>query len=210
MAVGDRIKRVRNFRKMTMKELGMAVGFDENTADVRIAQYENNSRKPKDELLKKIAAALDVNWRSLYDPVDYAAEDIMFSLFELEEQRIGLRLLDVVDDTDPDFPEKRVGITFNYPLLDRFLTEWLQRRRELQAGEDGVMKASAGWTNIFIYPGYRFKVLDALITNFHLPESTLIMLVSALAGREQVLAAYKEAVEEKYRFFSFGDAMFIS
>ena len=135
MAVGDRIKRVRNFRKMTMKELGMAVGFDENTADVRIAQYENNSRKPKDELLKKIAAALDVNWRSLYDPVDYAAEDIMFSLFELEEQRIGLRLLDVVDDTDTDFPEKRVGIAFNYPLLDRFLTEWLQRRRELQAGE---------------------------------------------------------------------------
>ena len=72
------------------------------------------------------------------------------------------------------------------------------------------MKASAGWTNIFIYPGYKFKVLDALITNFHLPESTLIMLVSALAGRENVLAAYKEAVQEKYRFFSFGDAMFIS
>ena len=72
------------------------------------------------------------------------------------------------------------------------------------------MKASAGWTNIFIYPGYRFKVTDALITNFHLPESTLIMLVSALAGREHILAAYQEAVREKYRFFSFGDAMFIS
>ena len=71
------------------------------------------------------------------------------------------------------------------------------------------MKASAGWTNIFIYPGYKFKVLDALITNFHLPESTLIMLVSALAGREHVLRAYEEAVREKYRFFSFGDAMFI-
>jgi len=84
------------------------------------------------------------------------------------------------------------------------------RTIESWAGEDGFMKASAGWTNIFIYPGYRFKVLDALITNFHLPESTLIMLVSALAGREHVLAAYKEAVEEKYRFFSFGDAMFIS
>ena len=67
----------------------------------------------------------------------------------------------------------------------------------------------AGWTNIFIYPGYRFKALDCLITNFHLPESTLIMLVSALAGREHVLAAYKEAVEQRYRFFSFGDAMFI-
>ncbi len=71
------------------------------------------------------------------------------------------------------------------------------------------MKECAGWTNIFIYPGYRFKALDCLITNFHLPESTLIMLVSALAGREHVLAAYKEAVEQRYRFFSFGDAMFI-
>ena len=84
------------------------------------------------------------------------------------------------------------------------------RTVESWAGEDGVMKASAGWTNIFIYPGYRFKVLDGLITNFHLPQSTLIMLVSALAGRENVLDAYREAVEERYRFFSFGDAMFIS
>ena len=72
------------------------------------------------------------------------------------------------------------------------------------------MTASSGWTNIFIYPGYRFRCIDALITNFHLPESTLIMLVSALAGREHVLDAYRTAVEEKYRFFSFGDAMFIS
>ena len=72
------------------------------------------------------------------------------------------------------------------------------------------MQASAGWTNIFIYPGYRFKVLDALIANFHLPQSTLIMLVSALAGREHVLSAYREAVEERYRFFSFGDAMLIA
>ena len=83
------------------------------------------------------------------------------------------------------------------------------RTIESWAGEDGTMQASAGWTNIFIYPGYRFKVLDGLVTNFHLPESTLIMLVSALAGREHVLAAYEEAVREKYRFFSFGDAMFI-
>ena len=83
------------------------------------------------------------------------------------------------------------------------------RTLESWANEDGHMEAKAGWTNIFIYPGYRFKVLDALITNFHLPESTLIMLVSALAGRENVLAAYDTAVEEKYRFFSFGDAMFI-
>lgn len=83
------------------------------------------------------------------------------------------------------------------------------RTIESWAAEDGTLKESSGWTSIFIYPGYRFKVLDALITNFHLPESTLIMLVSALAGREHVLAAYAEAVKERYRFFSFGDAMFI-
>ena len=84
------------------------------------------------------------------------------------------------------------------------------RTIESWAGEDGTLREAAGWTNIFIYPGYRFKVLDGLITNFHLPESTLIMLVSALAGREHVMAAYEEAVKERYRFFSFGDAMFIS
>ena len=83
------------------------------------------------------------------------------------------------------------------------------RTIESWAAEDGTLKESAGWTNIYIYPGYRFKVLDGLITNFHLPESTLVMLVSALAGREHILAAYEEAVREKYRFFSFGDAMFI-
>ncbi len=84
------------------------------------------------------------------------------------------------------------------------------RTLESWAGEDGTMTAAGGWTNIYIYPGYRFKVMDALITNFHLPESTLIMLVSALAGREHILDAYNEAVRERYRFFSFGDAMFIS
>ena len=83
------------------------------------------------------------------------------------------------------------------------------RTIESAALEDGTVPAKSGWTEIFIYPGYRFKVLDCLITNFHLPKSTLIMLVSALAGREHVLAAYEEAVRERYRFFSFGDAMFI-
>lgn len=83
------------------------------------------------------------------------------------------------------------------------------RTLESWAKEDGTMTASAGWTNIYIYPGYRFKVMDGLVTNFHLPESTLLMLVSAFAGREHVLAAYEEAVRERYRFFSFGDAMFI-
>lgn len=83
------------------------------------------------------------------------------------------------------------------------------RTVESAADETGHLKACSGWTEIFIYPGYQFKVLDSLITNFHLPESTLVMLVSALAGREQVLAAYEEAVKERYRFFSFGDAMLI-
>ncbi len=83
------------------------------------------------------------------------------------------------------------------------------RTIESAADEYGRIKACSGWTDIFIYPGYQFKILDALITNFHLPESTLVMLVSALAGREHVLAAYEEAVKERYRFFSFGDAMFI-
>ena len=83
------------------------------------------------------------------------------------------------------------------------------RTLESWAREDGTVPATGGWTNIFIYPGYRFKAMDALVTNFHLPESTLIMLVSALAGREHILAAYEEAVRQKYRFFSFGDAMLI-
>lgn len=83
------------------------------------------------------------------------------------------------------------------------------RTIESAADENGRLKACSGWTEIFIYPGYQFKILDCLITNFHLPESTLIMLVSALAGRDHVLAAYEEAVQQKYRFFSFGDAMFI-
>lgn len=83
------------------------------------------------------------------------------------------------------------------------------RTLESLAKEDGTFAESSAWTEIFIYPGYRFKAMDALITNFHLPESTLVMLVSAFAGREHVLRAYAEAVRSRYRFFSFGDAMFI-
>lgn len=83
------------------------------------------------------------------------------------------------------------------------------RTLESAAKEDGTVEAGSGWTDIFIYPGYRFKCIDALITNFHLPKSTLVMLVSALAGREHILDAYAEAIRERYRFFSFGDAMFI-
>lgn len=83
------------------------------------------------------------------------------------------------------------------------------RTIESAADDNGRLKPCSGWTEIFIYPGYKFKILDCLITNFHLPESTLIMLVSALAGKENVLTAYEEAVKERYRFFSFGDAMFL-
>lgn len=83
------------------------------------------------------------------------------------------------------------------------------RTLESFANDDGTLPATSGWTDIFIYPGYKFRCIDALVTNFHLPQSTLIMLVSALAGREHILNAYKVAVEERYRFFSFGDAMFI-
>ncbi len=83
------------------------------------------------------------------------------------------------------------------------------RTLESMADENGVLRPGSGWTEIFIYPGYRFKITDGLLTNFHLPESTLLMLVSAFAGREQVLYAYEEAVREGYRFFSFGDAMLI-
>lgn len=84
------------------------------------------------------------------------------------------------------------------------------RTVESASTEEGILKSGSGWTEIFIYPGYRFKTLDCLITNFHLPESTLVMLVSALAGREHVLHAYHEAIKERYRFFSFGDAMFLA
>ena len=83
------------------------------------------------------------------------------------------------------------------------------RTLESAADENGILRAKSGWTDIFIYPGYNFKIIDALITNFHLPESTLLMLVSALAGKEHILNAYEEAVKERYRFFSFGDAMLI-
>lgn len=83
------------------------------------------------------------------------------------------------------------------------------RTLESASTEDGMVHPGSGWTDIFIYPGYQFKVINALITNFHLPESTLLMLVSALAGKDHIMAAYQEAVKERYRFFSFGDAMFI-
>ena len=104
MAVGDRIKRARNLRGMTQKELGIAIGFEEKSADIRIAQYESNTRTPKEELLHKIAEVLDVNYRSLYEPTLYAAEDVMYTLFELERRVLSRASW------------LSVGIRFSHPL----------------------------------------------------------------------------------------------
>lgn len=135
MAVGDRIKRVRNFRGMTMKELGMAVGFDEKSADVRIAQYENNSRKPKEELMRKIAAALDVSVAYLEDPTMNDAEGILHALFELDDQYPWMHLVETVDNTDADLPHKRVAVCFDYNILDSFMAEWMVRKQQLRRRE---------------------------------------------------------------------------
>ena len=126
------------------------------------------------------------------------AEDIQDHEMHSEYCQISQETADVINETKKNGGRVICVGTTSCRTIESF------------AAEDGTMTERSGWTNIFIYPGYRFKVLDALITNFHLPESTLIMLVSALAGREHVLAAYEEAVKERYRFFSFGDAMFIS
>jgi len=121
MAVGDRIKRIRILRDLTQKELGLAVGFEENTADVRIAQYETGTRTPKEDMLKKIAAVLDVNFRAIYEPTLYAAEDVMYTLFELDEH---------YDLSIHDFDGKKC-VAFNYSLLDKFFAEWQVRKRDL-------------------------------------------------------------------------------
>ena len=136
MAVGDRIKRVRNFRGLTMKDLGLAIGYNEKTADIRIAQYESGTRTPKEDTLRKIAGILDVNYRSLYEPTLYAAEDVMFTLFELDEQyKNSLRIYDIVDESDPDYSEKHKAVSFRYNTLDGFMAEWQIRKNELAAGE---------------------------------------------------------------------------
>lgn len=124
MAVGDRIKRVRKLRSLTQKELGLAVGFEENTADVRIAQYETGTRTPKEDMLKKIADVLDVNFRSLYESSNNTAEDVMFTLFDLDEHyNLSIH----------DFDGKKC-IAFNYKLLDDFFAEWQARKKDLADG----------------------------------------------------------------------------
>ena len=135
MAIGDRIKRARNFRGMTQKELGMAVGLDEKSADIRIAQYESGTRTPKEDLLKKIAEVLDVNYRSLYESHLHAAEDIMYALFELDEHYPRTSLYEVKDSSDPDSPEIHMALSFRNHLLDGFLKEWQLRKKQLAAGE---------------------------------------------------------------------------
>jgi transcriptional regulator with XRE-family HTH domain len=124
MAVGDRIKRVRTLRNLTQKELGLAVGFEENTADVRIAQYETGTRTPKEDMLRKIAEVLDVNYRSIYEPTLYAAEDVMYTMFELDEH---------YDLSIHDFDGKKC-IAFNFKLLDDFFAEWQARKKDLADG----------------------------------------------------------------------------
>ena len=100
-----------------------------------LSLYESNTRTPKEELLRKIAEVLDVNYRSLYEPTLYAAEDVMYTLFELDEHYPGTRLYEVTDTTDPDLPEKHMAVSFRYRLLDDFLKEWQLRKKQLREGE---------------------------------------------------------------------------
>ena len=128
MAIGDRIKRARLFRGLTQKELGRQVGFDEKTADVRIAQYESGVRTPKEDMLRTMAEVLDVNYRSLSEPTLYAAEDLMFTLFELDEH-YDIELHEI---PDPKYPKKKhIAVQFHSNVLDSFLIEWLKRTKDL-------------------------------------------------------------------------------
>ncbi|MFT9056354.1 MAG: helix-turn-helix transcriptional regulator [Ethanoligenens sp.] len=135
MAVGDRIKRIRNVRGLTQRELGLAIGFDEKSADVRVAQYESGTRTPKEDMLRKIAEVLDANYRALYEPTLYAAEDVMYTLFELDEHYQHMQIYDVTDASDPNYTEAHKAISFNNHLLDGFLKEWQLRKQELAEGK---------------------------------------------------------------------------
>jgi len=133
MAVGDRIKRVRNMRGMTQKELGLAVGFDENSADVRIAQYESGTRTPKEDMLRKIAEILDVNYYSLYEPTSYAIQDIIYTLFELDEH-YRIYLNEITNPYTSELPRNQIGVSFNGRTLNDIMREWLIRKQELAEG----------------------------------------------------------------------------
>ena len=135
MSIGDRIKKARVFRGMTQKELGVAVGFNKRGADVRIAQYESNTRKPKDALLHKIADVLDVSFYALYEPDMYCAEDVMYTLFDQDDQHPGIRLVDVLDDSGSQQPKKRIAIIYDYDRMEDYLGEWKLRKEQLANGE---------------------------------------------------------------------------
>lgn len=131
MSIGERIKKARVFRGMTQKELGIAVGFNEKNADVRIAQYESNTRRPKDNLLYKMADVLDVGFFALYEPRQYNAESIMYSLFDQGNDPMRVQLEEVLTTDGLQRPQKRIAIIYNYDHLDEYLREWKLRREQV-------------------------------------------------------------------------------
>lgn len=131
MSIGERIKKARVFRGMTQKELGIAVGFNEKNADVRIAQYESNTRRPKDNLLYKMADVLDVGFFALYEPHQYNAESIMYSLFDQGNDPMRVQLEEVLTTNGLQRPQKRIAIIYNYDHMDEYLREWKLRREQV-------------------------------------------------------------------------------
>ena len=131
MSVGEKIKRIRKFRRLTQRELGSRIGFDDNTADVRIAQYESGTRRPKDDLLKKIAAALNVSYRSLCEPCSYSEEDVMYLLFELEEHY--MTQIWNLPELDESFSINH-AVQIRSPQLEKYITEWKREREKLAHG----------------------------------------------------------------------------
>lgn len=128
MAIGEQIKRIRNFRKWTQAQLGKAVGL----SDVRIRQYEIGNRIPKENMIQELAKALDCNYRSIYEPSLYAAEDVMYTLFELDEH-YDMNLYEVANPDDPT--EKHIAVGFDYSLLDDFLSNWKKKKEDLASGK---------------------------------------------------------------------------
>ena len=131
MSIGERIKKARVFRGMTQKELGIAVGFNEKNADVRIAQYESNTRRPKDSLIYKMADVLDVGFFTLYEPRPHNAESIMYSLFDQENNPMRVQLEEVLTTDSLQCPQKRIAVIYNYDHMDEYLREWKLRREQV-------------------------------------------------------------------------------
>lgn len=131
MSIGERIKKARVFRGMTQKELGIAVGFNEKNADVRIAQYESNTRRPKDSLIYKMADVLDVGFFALYEPRPHNAESIMYSLFDQGNNPMRVQLEEVLTTDGLQRPQKRIAVIYNYDHMDEYLREWKLRREQV-------------------------------------------------------------------------------